>query len=128
MRISDWSSDVCSSDLRRFRLHDRHHDQPPVDLLPPVHPRGILLSDITAIGEADAVQFRRIAFEPQRRPVAEFPASLGDAQRQPVRAPVGIGPLPFIGRASPALAEVRSEVHTYELQTIMRLAYAVYCL
>src|SRR3546814_15160843 len=26
MRISDWSSDVCSSDLRGARRHDRHGD------------------------------------------------------------------------------------------------------
>src|SRR3546814_2263817 len=62
---------------RRFRRRDRHHDQPPVDLLPPVHPRGILLSDITALGEADAV---------------------------------------------------RSEEHTSELQSLMRISYAVFCL
>src|SRR3546814_19865234 len=27
MRISDWSSDVCSSDLARHRLHDRRASQ-----------------------------------------------------------------------------------------------------
>src|SRR3546814_18939133 len=86
---------------RRFRRRDRHHDQPPVDLLPPVNPRGILLSDITALGEADAVQFSRIAFEPQRRPVAEFPASPRDAERPPWRAPVGICPPPTPPPAPP---------------------------
>src|SRR3546814_2061045 len=60
MRISDWSSDVCSSDL--------------------------------------PVQLGGIAFEPQRRSVAQFAAPLGDAERQPVRAPRRVGVIAFVHR------------------------------
>jgi hypothetical protein len=74
--------------------------------LPPVHPRGIFLPDITALGEAHPVQFGGIAFEPQRRAVAEFGATLGDAERQPVRLPPFVGPLAFVRRRQPALAEL----------------------
>ena len=55
------------------------HDQAAVDLLPPVHPRGILLADEAALRKTDAVQFGGIAFEPED--VAEFGAAFGDAER-----------------------------------------------
>src|SRR3546814_10838233 len=36
MRISDWSSDVCSSDLEEQRIvEDLHHEVLPVDVYPP---------------------------------------------------------------------------------------------
>jgi hypothetical protein len=54
------------------------HDQPPVDLLPPVHPGGILLADEAALRKADAVQLRRIAFEPEQ--VAELRAAFANAE------------------------------------------------
>ena len=61
------------------------HDQPAVDLLPPVHPRGILLADEAALGEADAVQFGGIAFEPEE--VAELGAAFADAEAQAMLEP-----------------------------------------
>ena len=61
------------------------HHQAPVDLAPPVHPRRILLADEAALGEADAVQFRRIALQPEQ--VAEFGAALADAKPQAVLEP-----------------------------------------
>ena len=65
----------------------RHDDQPAVDLLPPVHPRGILLADEAALGEADAVQLGGIAFEPEE--VAELGAALADAEAEAVLEPAG---------------------------------------
>ena len=65
------------------------HDQPAVDLLPPVHPRGILLADEAALGEADAVQLGRIAFEPED--VAELGAAFADAEAQAMLEPAGGG-------------------------------------
>src|SRR3546814_5089604 len=96
MRISDWSSDVCSSDLGswhrptqlrgRLRHHCRSH---PVDI-----PRG-----------------------PARRD-AELPFNAGpDARRSHVQ---GV-------RRFPAQM-ARSEEHTSELQSLMRISYAVLCL
>src|SRR3546814_19373953 len=38
MRISDWSSDVCSSDLQLRAIRDRFRD-------PPVQPRGLFFGD-----------------------------------------------------------------------------------
>ena len=74
--------------------------QPAVDLRAPVHSRGVFLADEAALGEADAVQLGRIAFEPED--VAEFGAAFGDAEAETVLEPAGRR----IGRgAEPAAAE-----------------------
>src|SRR3546814_7972962 len=108
MRISDWSSDVCSSDLAETpvlafqrtnrkekdygdsRRHDAESDRgrrplrPPDPPLEPAH---------------EAVHLRRAQRHPHPRPVAD---------RAALRA--------------------RSEEHTSELQSLMRISYAVFCL
>ena len=68
----------------------------------PVHPRGILLADEAALGETDAVQFGRIALEPEQ--VAEFGAAFADAEAQPVFEPAARR---FAGGRKPAAAKVR---------------------
>src|SRR3546814_2044966 len=102
MRISDWSSDVCSSDLDRrdaFRRAQR-------ELL-----RHQFARDQREIGgEADddreARGARGLDVEPEPRP-----QPLGDRLAQ---AGTRIG--------------ARSEEHTSELQSLMRISYAVFCL
>src|SRR3546814_2836612 len=95
MRISDWSSDVCSSDLHgRFR---RRRDQD------------------RAAGRGRAV------------PDAQPPA--GDAEpplhrRQPDEEESR--PRPEEARGSRRPAPARSEEHTSELQSLMRISYAVF--
>jgi hypothetical protein len=80
-----------------------HHHQPAIDLLPPIHPRGVLLADVAALGERDAVQFCRIGFEPQH--VAELGAAFGHADPEPVREVGRIDRLIVIGYGrDPALA------------------------
>ena len=64
-----------------------HHDEPPIDLLPPVHPGGILLADEAAFAEADAVQFGGVAFEPED--IAELRAAFGDAEAKAMLEPAG---------------------------------------
>ena len=54
--------------------------EPAVDLGSPVHPGGVLLPDEAALGEADAVQFGGVAFEPED--VAELGAALADAEAE----------------------------------------------
>src|SRR3546814_5147435 len=88
MRISDWSSDVCSSDLgARPQRRDPQ----------PAHHR--------LAAWLDHPDFRRRRSRP--------PGGGGD-------------PLPPGGHR-PALAD-RSEEHTSELQSLMRISYAVFCL
>src|SRR3546814_1300523 len=104
MRISDWSSDVCSSDLREGdhriiglgvqRLADDGAD---LDAAEP---------HVTAIHQTIRTAEMRLQF------IALDPAA-ADARR-------GIGK-----RQQDA---GRSEEHTSELQSLMRISYAVFCL
>src|SRR3546814_1891064 len=105
MRISDWSSDVCSSDLRLPRgvrqdgagyLAERGR-QPRLCRLPLP---GAGLSRRHALGG-----------ERGHRPQGEF-------QPQDRRG----------HRAQPRREPARSEEHTSELQSLMRISYAVFCL
>src|SRR3546814_5086373 len=111
MRISDWSSDVCSSDLLAQRADD---------------PERLNL----AMGEHIDLQ---VTLHGARLPSAEVPQSrdagwsekvnkslrgcLGDRERA-------------ISEAAPARSPTRprSEEHTSELQSLMRISYAVFCL
>src|SRR3546814_984180 len=96
MRISDWSSDVCSSDLFTDRL--RGDD---ADSFTDVHRRAA--REVTAIAFAAHAQRR---FADQRRT---------DLDR------LDFGVLDPLRRR-------RSEEHTSELQSLMRISYAVFCL
>src|SRR3546814_7025083 len=121
MRISDWSSDVCSSDLNDRVL-------------------------IALLGEAD---YRAASFLDQRlltdRVGREWRAwnalpDLGAAAPRPdfifhighVGSTLVSRLLAEVGDALPlradAAARVRSEEHTSELQSLMRISYAVFCL
>src|SRR3546814_10836912 len=106
MRISDWSSDVCSSDLTISRLRNfrRNHLQAQEkrslvdrDHLAPAFERLVL--DHRAVDDARGVVKRReLPKGPNRR------------------------------LDSPRPARSRSEEHTSELQSLMRISYAVFCL
>src|SRR3546814_6751562 len=125
MRISDWSSDVCSSDLR-FGWADR-----------PPTPRATLDGDWwVGTGVASATY-----------PANKMPGntarvrSLGDG-----RYGVAIGGVDIGTGARTVLTQIaadaldvatadvelelgdRSEEHTSELQSLMRISYAVFCL
>src|SRR3546814_3475134 len=91
MRISDWSSDVCSSDLR--------HRWPCAR---------------TSEGRR-AAQCLRIG--------PEFPAGASAVELDQPRSRRG-GMIP----ASRCNDSERSEEHTSELQSLMRISYAVFCL
>src|SRR3546814_1978756 len=99
MRISDWSSDVCSSDLL------------PLGHSPRRLPRGTRALPCLPPNPSHSV--------PQRR--------VRQAQRLSLRGDVRISRrtarLPGL---KPALRE-RSEEHTSELQSLMRISYAVFC-
>src|SRR3546814_9162935 len=110
MRISDWSSDVCSSDLLQGFLancgrrgqHDRR-----------------LRTDVGISANASA------RFQPRL-----FTKLLGTNEHQPrpvndaraVAAVMNVTQLLDFGVA------IRSEEHTSELQSLMRISYAVFCL
>src|SRR3546814_3865624 len=91
MRISDWSSDVCSSDLRGRRCGESESGADRDDLFAGQHP-------------------------------AVDPDALCDGERQQRMRP---GILPVAKRWG---GGSRSEEHTSELQSLMRISYAVFCL
>src|SRR3546814_5538370 len=102
MRISDWSSDVCSSDLIHRALvlagvAHHHRDQALVAALGRGHQA---VAGGRGVAGLDAVD-GRVA------PQQQVAVALGDrADRE------------FL----------RSEEHTSELQSLMRISYAVFCL
>src|SRR3546814_1011604 len=123
MRISGWSSDVCSSDLA-CPADDGLH------LLHVRRQRDRQRRRRPAAGPVAAVvlEFRRIGFQ----------APAGDVVAQIVEARVGHGWVnrEYVARKGsrrdriviPAKAGMRSEEHTSELQSRMRQSYDVFCL
>src|SRR3546814_3699589 len=110
MRISDWSSDVCSSDL--------------------------LAAELVAVGDAeenildpfvgdDGVEHRveRAAFRTVEAKLGRALARDIDDQLRGVRAQCAL-----VEEGQQRLRSGRSEEHTSELQSLMRISYAVFCL
>src|SRR3546814_983911 len=106
MRISDWSSDVCSSDLQRLGLLEAGH--------PRVEDEG---QDLALLGRVALVE---LADEHDRVGVG----AVGDEGLRPVQH-VLVTVAPGRGLHGP---EGRSEEHTSELQSLMRTSYAAFCL
>src|SRR3546814_8717012 len=106
MRISDWSSDVCSSDLPRRRRHGGHLVEQ-LDLHP-LPADGA--DDRLAGGAADA------AIEDAGAGVVVAGTRLARRGRAGVAG----------GRSGGSRA--RSEEHTSELQSLIRISYAVFFL
>src|SRR3546814_9201090 len=100
MRISDWSSDVCPSDLvrrdLRGHLHGSRSVSGPGTDAPPIRVRGL-----------------RTAFGPK---------VIHDDLDLEVRSGEILGVVGGSGSGK------RSEEHTSELQSLMRISYAVFCL
>src|SRR3546814_4937552 len=111
MRISDWSSDVCSSDLGLLIEEGRapeplifalpRHDVTIIDNWHIMGMQGTASCDI----EVDS------AFVPDRRSAPFLPALAGQSAGHALHA-----------------NPTRSEEHTSELQSLMRSSYAVFCL
>src|SRR3546814_5782268 len=106
MRISDWSSDVCSSDLVG------HHPGGAFNGLERDIARKTVGDDHIGIAPPQLVAFGE-AFEPHRQ-------IGGPAQQRGCF-------LKLAGALQVFLAD-RSEEHTSELQSLMRTSYAVFCL
>src|SRR3546814_6622758 len=116
MRISDWSSDVCSSDLVRARLADRA-----VEHLPHQPLRAVRAE--TGVSEPAG----RSTVSAQVPPAVLLPAGPASALCRLHHRLLGdagddAGAHAVFGR------DDRSEEHTSELQSLMRISYAVFCL
>src|SRR3546814_2640244 len=129
MRISDWSSDVCSSDLALPVLLRKRGPQ---------HGCEARLQRLSRCQMAPAApegeEARRIQMHQLRRAwpaggASQDPGATGAGTR--FRAGQRHLPLPDLSHErDPARAWTRnrSEEHTSELQSLMRISYAVFCL
>src|SRR3546814_5546765 len=110
MRISDWSSDVCSSDLLigRIVLVDLHLLQARDDRFLEMLRLDRLLGDLA---QRDHRIFTAIAIERQIGAARDLPRTLRGEQHE--IEPVG---------------DFRSDEHTSELQSLIRTSYAVFYL
>src|SRR3546814_7549570 len=106
MRISDWSSDVCSSDLTKPQGVVHPSSQPP-------RHSGYRQRD------------RQIMFFPRyfKFPSQDMAIDLGTANTVVYLRGRGI-----VLNEPSVVAIERSEEHTSELQSLMRISYAVFCL
>src|SRR3546814_6359764 len=129
MRISDWSSDVCSSDLQeakapaqRFVERFARWYTPAVVLLSAasfaVTSDVRLALTLLVIGCPGALVISM--------PVAMV-AGIGRAARDGILVKGGEH-LEQVGRVTAVAFDKRSEEHTSELQALMRNSYAVFCL
>src|SRR3546814_9731810 len=113
MRISDWSADVCSSYLKRHELHELSCE---------------------AAGSISGCRAKLHDFHRSSGygtiVIHEAPA---DERAQPNGYSVPDHLLDVRARSDPAVSrrkslDPRSEEHTSELQSLMRISYAVFCL
>src|SRR3546814_1224441 len=116
MRISDWSSDVCSSDLGSHHLREQDH---------------------AGLRSAVGPEHREALLAGLARHVADAPADLGVDHAlgrglgdEPRAAEVHVAHLAELlgGTADQRSDAERSEEHPPELQSLMRMSYAVFCL
>src|SRR3546814_4175337 len=116
MRISDWSSDVCSSDLVEPRRR---------------RPHILAQRDIPALPEAGA-GLARSRIEREQPCVGGGRDDLLGAHPRRARRRRVIGDTAAreirVRRRVVIGIEARSEEHTSELQSLMRISYAVFCL
>src|SRR3546814_4504393 len=134
MRISDWSSDVCSSDL--VEVVTRHVRQTPAPAI------GREIGLFIGYAERGGVAPAEARDDVRRHPIHH--RMIGEVRAQPAhRARTGFRHDPSSGaRAGIARAMgtsggrdflrqepgvLRSEEHTSELQSLMRISYAVFC-
>src|SRR3546814_1798643 len=115
MRISDWSSDVCSSDLRAWAT------RPPQKAPRPVTRTRLPMP----LPEPDRLTVAQHVVE---RLLDQLTYPLRLVHYQAPRVPRPIGLHVEGDGVEHADADLRSEEHTSELQSLMRHSYAVFCL
>src|SRR3546814_5218475 len=109
MRISDWSSDVCSAVLLAFKI--RHRE----------------LADAARF-LAEAAVFAVVAIVAHHEDVAGGHGVDAGVVGDGVAAVDRLEAFAARQRLAVALIAARSEEHTSELQSLMRISYAVFCL
>src|SRR3546814_1666942 len=110
MRISDWSSDVCSSDLKRI-----------LDVIGESHVQ--ILSENFLLSAHMAERSNMILTVPSRA------AAIASPERVCLmKPPIDLPGFDVKQYWHERFDSERSEEHTSELQSLMRISYAVFCL
>src|SRR3546814_1044540 len=129
MRISDWSSDVCSSDLCQDQQQDTTQDQTPDE---EENRRDRDRHRHRARGRRQHrldIQAYRLISSPLKSPCGRYRPMPQPVRAELVEAPSFLKERPsstaFSGATGPC---ERSEEHTSEIQSLMRTSYAVFCL
>src|SRR3546814_3927894 len=112
MRISDWSSDVCSSDLRARSSTASAGTQPPTGL--PGEHRNTSRAACRSASAATASRSIEKSSPPSRSGTSINGARCSRAHTAYIPNTGGV-------------TSTRSEEHTSELQSLMRIPYAVFC-
>src|SRR3546814_6163587 len=124
MRISDWSSDVCSSDLfigAPVEREQMHGD--------------VFTKDQLGLVQARVAVYGGLIFATWNHDGPSFDEFLGDAKfyfdmlfNRTDEGLESLGPPQRILLDANWKTAGRSEEHTSELQSLMRISYAVFCL
>src|SRR3546814_7969185 len=116
MRISDWSSDVCSSDLQAKAYYEAAKSQT-IAAQNALNDAREALTQITGKPTGDLKKLRDDL--PMQAPV---PADQDSWVKQALQTN------PNLLAQQKNVDTARSEEHTSELQSLMRSSYAVFCL
>src|SRR3546814_10292859 len=120
MRIRDWSSDVCSSDLLRTRLESSERD-----LVRYAAANDIVRLETAGTGKTQAGPGMQTLASVNLQSMNN---ALAMATADRVAAEAALNAARARGISEGALNNLRSEEHTSELQSLMRISYADFCL
>src|SRR3546814_7040862 len=108
MRISDWSSDVCSSDLQVLGT-----------------PVGLAQQRGTRIDRPELLHPMAVVWEVPAGTASDLKHAASGKRNEPL---ADSSQLDVLHRQIEQRRKQRSEEHTSELQSLMRISYAVFCL
>src|SRR3546814_1795412 len=118
MRISDWSSDVCSADLAAAVAHRNDSGCAQARRRPQAGDR------VRTAGGLNAAMARPSVHGERAWP-RQFQLPMSAPSPSPPAAPSA--PIEKMSKAPRSPGWRRSEEHTSELQSLMRISYAVFC-
>src|SRR3546814_5832522 len=111
MRISDCSSDVCSSDLAAGVAENE-----------------VVAAAVDRVAGRDRHPGRAMWVDAEVKAADHAPAIAVADACEPAVGPAHEGVQVILGQLLTAVELGRSEEHTSELQSLMRISYAVFCL
>src|SRR3546814_9275604 len=135
MRISDWSSDVCSSDLKPAKEEEKPakeavaEDEEEEDEAAASTPEGkrVKASPLARkIAKEKGIDISKVAGSAPGGRIVKKDVEAYEPEKAAPAAEAGASAKP--AAASVVAGQERSEEHTSELQSLMRISYAVFCL